>query len=581
MPCPSNVSWRTSESSYGGSLLPTPDHRDNPLAVKDRHVHVPLDVDVARGITLLQRIGSRVIVGKHGLPLPHGFAPQAGRHHGIVNRLVDNRALVHRRLGPGVHRQDAFVFVEKGEVADPALRQTHPCFQDEIRDVLQRRVGHLVQLQQGFQPRLLQPQCVLGTLTLVLGLHVVQRKGDVTCDLGHQIQLFRVRRKGRRNRGDHHAVHVVVPDQSHRQWSAAAFLGSQGARAAQRLPVFHRDHGVRRQRPLEAGDGLPTPHSLLQRGKFRLPHPGFSGRDDLAGLVQQHDPSVAVSARLDQTVANALQQPIPIPFSRDDLVHVADRTQHGVQVLGTLVGFSFLRHVDDEALDRDHFPLLGVHPGALFPNPFFRAVGGADPVHQPMAAALGDRLQDAPVHAVHILRMDQLLVAPAAFANQVARRVAGQVKAALADEFHRPRLVAAAPISHARQVVHQRTELPLAFDQRLLSQFEAAKDRSDPSDAGEHQQRDGEAEALVRQIGCFHRVAIRQAIQRNAAADQHRQDRQRQRDPSPAETGHPNQPDRQKGGGQLKQDRQGDDDDHGHDSRLAVVDVLKCQSSCC
>jgi hypothetical protein len=48
-------------------LVAHADHRHNPLAVKDRHVHVPLDVDVACGITLLQRIGSRVIVGKHRL----------------------------------------------------------------------------------------------------------------------------------------------------------------------------------------------------------------------------------------------------------------------------------------------------------------------------------------------------------------------------------------------------------------------------------------------------------------------------------------------------------------------------------
>jgi hypothetical protein len=87
-----------------------------------------------------------------------------------------------------------------------------------------------------------------------------------------------------------------------------------------------------------------------------------------------------------------MQQPIPIPLARDDLVDVADRAQHGVQVLAALVGFRFSVTSMTNPSIASTSPCSEYTPEPCSQTHFSATVGGPDPVRQLMQAALGDRV---------------------------------------------------------------------------------------------------------------------------------------------------------------------------------------------
>ena len=179
MPCISKVNCPHVRFVVRCVLVAHPGHQHDVLAVEHRQVHVPLDRDVALGIAFLQRIRGRVVVGDHRLPLPDGLAPQAGLGHFVDDRLVLNGALGHGALRPGVHGQNGLVVVGEGHVADLALGQPDALFQREHRDLVQRGLGHLVQLQQGLQTLFIQTQLLVEPFCSVTSRNT--RTTPITC----------------------------------------------------------------------------------------------------------------------------------------------------------------------------------------------------------------------------------------------------------------------------------------------------------------------------------------------------------------------------------------------------------------
>ena len=58
------------------------------------------------------------------------------------------------------------VLVHEGEVTDRAVGQRHGRFERKVGDLLQGGSGHLVQLHQGLQPRLVEPQFLFYPLSV-------------------------------------------------------------------------------------------------------------------------------------------------------------------------------------------------------------------------------------------------------------------------------------------------------------------------------------------------------------------------------------------------------------------------------
>ena len=73
-----------------------------------------------------------------------------------------------------MHRQDRLVFVHKDQVPEAAAGQRHRRFHREIGDLLQRSGGHLAELQQSLQSRLVESQLLLGPFSF----------GDLVFQLG-------------------------------------------------------------------------------------------------------------------------------------------------------------------------------------------------------------------------------------------------------------------------------------------------------------------------------------------------------------------------------------------------------------
>ena len=148
-------------------------HDHDAPVIEDGHVHVADEIDVALGDSFLPGIRGGVVVRDDRFPLPDGLAPQSRRLQRVNERFVRYRALGHGLLRPGMHGENGFVLVREGEVADLALRERDGMFQREIGDLFQGPIGHVVQLQHGFQAVFVQPS--LGDPLLQLGVRFLQR----------------------------------------------------------------------------------------------------------------------------------------------------------------------------------------------------------------------------------------------------------------------------------------------------------------------------------------------------------------------------------------------------------------------
>jgi hypothetical protein len=104
------------------------------------------------------------------------------------------------------------------------------------------------------------------------------------------------------------------------------------------------------QRPLPASSQLATLQLLDQWHKVLTPT-GLGGCHQSSGLIQQGDPGAIITARLDQIVASASQQPVTILFPGDELVDVADGTQHEVEVF-----YPFLALAQGQHHPAEHAP---------------------------------------------------------------------------------------------------------------------------------------------------------------------------------------------------------------------------------
>ena len=264
---------------------------DDPLALEDGQVHVPLDVHVPSGIAFLQGIRGGIVVGDDGLPLPDGFAPQPRVHDGVNDRLVDDLALRHRRFRPGVHGQHRLVAVHESQVADPALRQPHRLFEREIRQLLQRGVAHLTQADERLEPGFVQPQTLFRLLALRLDAQAAQGERDVSGCFLQQSPLF-VRRGDRLRQASHqHPRVAVAAGETHGHRPAADVASPQRTIPAVRGTV-PKDGGFRRrQSSLHASGELAPSQSVADRHE-RIPQTGLDRRHNPGRRVEHRHPGM-------------------------------------------------------------------------------------------------------------------------------------------------------------------------------------------------------------------------------------------------------------------------------------------------
>ena len=121
--------------------------------------------------------------------------------------------------------------------------------------------------------------------------------------------------------------------------------------------------------------------------------------------------------------------------------------------------------VGDEPFQRDHAALFVVDAFALFPDPFDAAVAGGDFVFRLERAVFPEDVLPFFPQALAVGRQDEIVERKGPVPDQVLRRVAGQVLASLADEFHGPAAVVLAAIGHAGQVRQQRDVAPPVLPQ--------------------------------------------------------------------------------------------------------------------
>ena len=121
--------------------------------------------------------------------------------------------------------------------------------------------------------------------------------------------------------------------------------------------------------------------------------------------------------------------------------------------------------VGDEAFKGDDLALRVVDAFALFPDPAGFAGARRDLVfHLEPAVRAQDALPGGPDQFA-VGGQDEVVVGNLAVADQVFRRVAGEVLAPLADELHGPVAVVPAAVGHAGQVGQQRDVAPPALPQ--------------------------------------------------------------------------------------------------------------------
>jgi hypothetical protein len=186
---------------------------------------------------------------------------------------------------------------------------------------------------------------VLGCFARLFHLQDAQGKSQIPGHFGEKVLFLLVHPKGGLNHGNQAAVTDAVMGQSNTKRMAGGAVAHIGTPAAHHFTILDDQDVLDGSRVVATGRQFPPFEHGGQGGTESLAHSGLGPAKGPVVFVRQHDQGAGIAAIVHQQPATFANQRVTVPLENNQLIDIANRSQHTVQMDDAFLGLFALADV--------------------------------------------------------------------------------------------------------------------------------------------------------------------------------------------------------------------------------------------